>query len=289
MKKRKYKTRTVNIKQCLATTHPWVLTEWDTDKNGNLTPYNITYGVRKTVYWKCEKGHSWSCLLQVRLNNKKGKSECPECKKLSTKYPIIAKEWYFERNGKLTPSDVAAKSSKVVWWKCKHNHTHIWKCRIASRTTQNIGCPFCSKRKVHKSNCLATIHPNVASQWHKEKNGDLKPSDVFPNSLKRIYWQCKKNKLHVWRATCHSRNYRKTGCPYCAKVRIHVCDSISIKVPELMLEWHPTLNGKRTPYNVGANSILKVWWICKINPTHIWKEKVYLRTAGKGCFHCKKS
>ena len=33
--------------------------EWDYDKNGDLTPDNVSYGSNKKVWWKCKKGHEW--------------------------------------------------------------------------------------------------------------------------------------------------------------------------------------------------------------------------------------
>ena len=37
-------------------------------------------------------------------------------------------------------------------------------------------------------------------------------------------------------------------------------NSLLQKLPELAKQWHPTLNGKLTPYNVKAGVFKKVWW-----------------------------
>ena len=65
---------------------------------------------------------------------------------LASIYPEIAKEWNYEKNGKLMPEQIAPKSSKKVWWKCS-------KCGYEWITDPNHrsrgqGCPICaSKRK----------------------------------------------------------------------------------------------------------------------------------------------
>lgn len=60
--------------------------------------------------------------------------------------------------------------------------------------------------------------------------------------------------------------------------------------PELISEWHPTLNEDRTPYNTSYGSGYKAWWILqyydpKVNKMFVfeWRASVYHRTKGEGC------
>ena len=65
------------------------------------------------------------------------------------------------------------------------------------------------------SNGLAYLYPNLAAQWHPDKNGDLRPEQVTYGSGKRVWWICEDG--HVWRATVFSRaGKQKSGCPVCA-------------------------------------------------------------------------
>lgn len=51
------------------------------------------------------------------------------------------------------------------------------------------GCHYCSNRGVLRgSNDLATRHPEIARDWHPEKN-ELEPDDVVPGNVKR-WWKC---------------------------------------------------------------------------------------------------
>ena len=65
---------------------------------------------------------------------------------------------------------------------------HEWNAVIASRT-KGSGCPVCSNKKVLTGyNDLATTYPELATEWHPTKNGDLKPTDIIPNSKKKVWW-----------------------------------------------------------------------------------------------------
>ncbi len=131
--------------------------------------------------------------------------------------PDLAKEWHPTKNGTLTPRDVTPFSSKTVWWLCSKNKNHEWEAIIAHRNN-GIGCPYCSGQKVCIDNCLKTINPKLAKEWHQTKNGSLTPKEVTPNSNRKVWWLCSKNKSHEWDATINNRN-RERGCPYCFKKR----------------------------------------------------------------------
>ena len=46
---------------------------------------------------------------------------------------------------------------------------------------------------------------------------------------------------------------------------------------DLLLQWHPTKNGTRTPETVTFASHQKVWWICEQG--HEWEGSIYIRTS----------
>ena len=80
-------------------------------------------------------------------------------------FPDITKEWHPTRNGDLKPWDIAPSSNVRIWWQCSNNHDHIWRA-TANKRALGRGCPFCSGNRVHESNCLATVLPEVAQEWH---------------------------------------------------------------------------------------------------------------------------
>lgn len=56
-------------------------------------------------------------------------------------------------------------------------------------------------------------------------------------------------------------------------------------LPNLLREWHPTLNGELTPKQVSYGSKQKIWWQCEHG--HVWQAVVVNRTgADSGCPYC---
>ena len=85
----------VTLSNCLATKRPDLTLEWHPTKNGDLTPYDITYGCNKYAWWKClECGYEWKAKIFSRSCNNRGCSQCAESKGekqldiLLTKYDI---------------------------------------------------------------------------------------------------------------------------------------------------------------------------------------------------------
>lgn len=83
----------------LATANPELSEEWNYEKNNNLTPYDVTAGSHKKVWWLCGKGHPYEQFIIKRAN--RGYS-CPYCSghkvlrgfnDLATLNPRLAKEW----------------------------------------------------------------------------------------------------------------------------------------------------------------------------------------------------
>ena len=276
-------------KKSLAETHPEIAKQWHPSKNGDLTPYDITPGSSKKVWWKCPKGddHEYSSIVAGRTRGRK----CPICtgnkvvksNSLGTLNPELAKEWHPSKNGDLTAYDITPGSSKKVWWKCPKGDDHEWETSPNHRKYQ--GCSICAGKKVVKSNSFGTLNSELAKEWHPLKNGDLTPYDVLPNSHKKVWWKCRKGDDHEWLSQVSSR-FRGSKCPICTGNKVVKSNSLGTLNPELAKEWHPSKNGDLTPYDVLPNSNKKVWWKCLKDDDHKWKAYIYSRNEGKGCPIC---
>lgn len=141
-----YRTELKN--KSVGTLYPHLVLEWDTEKNGLLTPFMFTPGSGEKVWWICNMNHRWQASIVSRTKG----SKCPYCSgicvirgknDLATLRPDIAAEWNDEKNGELKPCNLKIKSNKKVWWKCKNGHE--WQAIISNRTNKNQGCPFCKK------------------------------------------------------------------------------------------------------------------------------------------------
>ena len=265
--------------------NPTIANEWNYKKNVNLKPENFFANSGKKVWWKCSKGHEW----QATISNRNKGYGCPYCSgrcaingenDLQTVNPTLAKEWNYEKNGNIKPENFTANSGEKVWWKCQNGHE--WQATIHSRNS-DIGCPYCSGRFAVKGETdLLTINPTLANEWNYEKNNGLTPTDVKPNSQKKVWWKCSKG--HEWQATISSRN-SGIGCPYCSgKLAIIGQTDLPTINPTLANEWNYEKNGDLKPENFTANSGKKVWWKC--SKGHEWQATIASRNNGNGCPYC---
>jgi superfamily II DNA or RNA helicase len=280
-----------SVTNSLANLYPEISKEWHPTKNGTLTPHQVVAGSGKNVWWKCPNGpdHEW----EGRIAHRGSGSGCPFCRglkssvtnSLANRYPEIAKEWHPTKNGTLTPDQVVAGSQKKAWWKCSHGSDHQWEAIIYSRVRGN-GCPFCSGKKVSVTNSLASLYPEIAKEWHPERNGKLTSAQVVAGSNKTFWWKCIKASDHEWKTSIAHR-VEGTGCPFCSSRKFSVTNTLASRCPEIAKEWHPTKNGSLTPDQVIAGIAKKVWWRCSIDPSHEWEALISNRTQhGRGCPAC---
>lgn len=263
----------------LATTHPQLATQWDAEKNGDLTPEQLSAGSHQKIWWRCEKGHSWQAAVSSRASG----CGCPVCANrvvvpgvndLATTHPQLAAQWHPTKNGDLTPQMVTYGHDRKVWWMCRKGHE--WQASPHTRVRMGSGCPVCANDVVLAGyNDLRTQYPVIAAEWHPEKNGNFTPEQVVSGSSRSAWWQCALG--HEWRAKIVDRTRSTNGCPYCAnkKVLAGFNDLASLE-PELAAQWHPELNGSLTPDQVTAGSARKVWWQCPEG--HTWRTAVCNRT-----------
>jgi hypothetical protein len=274
----------------LLKTNPALATQWHSELNKDLKVTDVSKGMDKKVWWKCEKGddHIWQAQIISRVRG----TGCPVCanKKvalsncLGTTNPTLSEEWDCVKNGPLTPFMVTEGSHKKVWWKCNKVKDHVWKATVYDRSIGK-GCPICVGQLVVKSNCLASINPEIASQWHLTQNGKLTPFNVTVNSGIKVFWQCINNDEHIWK-TSVAKRVSGSDCPFCTGQKVNSTNNLRTLYPEIADSWHSTKNGSLTPESIGACSSKKVWWKCSKGEDHIWRSSVAHRVNGRGCPVC---
>ena len=118
-----------------------------------------------------------------------------------------------------------------------------------------------TKKIITGVNDLATLYPEIASEWHPTKNGDKIPQNTAPKTQKMVWWLGKCG--HEWEATIANRTMNRSGCSVCAGRTVVVgINDLSTTNPALASEWHPTKNGTLTPQMVTSGSNKEVWWKC---------------------------
>ena len=135
----------------LATTHPEIAKRWHPTLN-ELKPTEVVAGCNSKAYFTCNKDsrhYFYTRIDHMILDD----IQCPVCANqtiivgvndLATTHPELIKEWDYEKNTNIRPTEVTYGNTKKVWWKCKNNHS--WKASIGSRAgNQKTGCPICKK------------------------------------------------------------------------------------------------------------------------------------------------
>ena len=202
----------------LMSQNPSLAEEWDYEKN-ITSPDKVMGASNKKYFWKCKLGHSWEATANNRLHNQ----GCPYCSNqrlligfndLKTKYPQVAAEWDYKKNGSLLPQNITYGTNKIVWWVDELNHS--WRASVNSRTKMKVGCPYCANVKLLTGfNDLETKRPDLAKEWNYSLNDNL-PSEYIVGSKKQVFWKCVYG--HVWKASIDNRCLG-TGCPICSGKR----------------------------------------------------------------------
>lgn len=267
---------------------PMLAREWHPEKNGTLTPRGVTLRSNRRVWWRCSDHleHEWRAAIDDRATG----SRCPYCSgrrvwsgyNLARCFPAIAAEWNERRNRGSAPDSVHPSLRRSVWWQCARGHE--WRASIAERTRRGSGCGQCSVTLRGTSHgTFAALHPGVAKDWCFGRNGELRPQDVGPRSARRVWWTCRRDRTHEWRASVAART-GGAGCPYCAGHRFPESESLATASPRVAAEWNRRRNGALSPQSVRPRSHRKVWWRCSAG--HEWRAMVANRTRGRGCPRC---
>lgn len=198
----------------LAHLYPEVAKEWDYQKNFPLTPDQVASASNKKVWWRCSKGHEWLASCEKRTLANRG---CPFCSNTRALpgyndfahcHPELLLQWDNEKNKDIFPNQVLPHSEKKVWWKCDKGHSYQM---MIGNKSNGAGCPICSSQVLDVHNCLATVRPDLLSQWDYSKN-TIDPSSVFSHSHIKVWWKCPLG--HSYKMWVYSKA-DGGGCPQC--------------------------------------------------------------------------
>jgi hypothetical protein len=200
--------------------YPKARRQFDRKKNKGINPYALP--VRTAAWWKCPvaSDHQWQSTFH------RGEGErCPFClghKPSSTHnlklLPTVAKEFHPTRNGNLRAKDIPIGSNRRIWWKCQAGPDHEWEAPVWVRTHKGkSSCPFCINKKLSITNCLATVAPHVAGEWHPVKNRPLTPKMVLAGAKVIAHWRCVECG-NEWQNRIYTRVKKGGNCPSCRSV-----------------------------------------------------------------------
>lgn len=296
---------------------PKIANQWHPLKNGSLSPDRVTVTSNRSVWWflsyndpKTGKhfDFEWVAPINGRVQNNSdcpyltGNAVWPGFNDLASRFPDIASQWNYRKNGELQPNKVLFSSPKKVWWIYPYDDirtgTHFefeWESRIYSRTVQGEGCPqLCGKQVEEGFNDLASQYPSVADQWHPSLNKHMEANAITYSSTKKVWWylpyydkETGKTIDFAWKAKVCNRTLGKTGCPYLTGHAVYSgFNDLASKYPNIALEWHTSRNGSQRPETVYCKSKTKYWWKCP-SCGNEWRASVYSRINGTVCPRCQ--
>lgn len=190
--------------------------EWAADLN-SIPFESISHGASRAKYWwRCTTcGWEWEATPYNRIH---GKTDCPACtgrvvterNSLGINRPDLIAWWDHEKNGGVTPFDVAIQGHGKFFFKCPNGHSYK---RPVYHMVSFGGCKYCAGQAATEDRNLRTTHPDLCKEWHPTLNGNLRPEDVLPGSNKKVWWRC--NHGHEWQASVSKRALRGDRCPDC--------------------------------------------------------------------------
>lgn len=187
-------------------------------------------------------------------------------------FPEINAQLHPVFNGEVDPSRVYAFEKKNYWFKCDQGPDHEWNAELYRRTRKGALCPFCTQRKLSVTNSLATRFPETAKKWHPTLN-DISPNDIMFGARAICWFQCQEHSDHVYRARLDTHTHTGVTCGFCNKTKKADPHNIAKLLPQLVKEWNPHLNIS-SPTQFSITSEREVWWRCRHNKQHMWKEKI---------------
>ena len=258
----------------LQTLNPSLSKEWNYEKNGVLTPVDVTPGSSKKVWWKCDRGHEW----QATVSNRTIGRGCPFCSsERRTSFPEYAIVYYLTKYGlEVMHSykeqgyelDIYIPSKKVAieydgyYWhenktkkdleknqKCKKDGIKLYRIREELPPLNDSSVDYVvQKNQKNLSKILAQILGEIIG---RSVDIDIEKDVIDIESLRE----------------------------YTEKQHSLVFSNL-----EIAKEWNYERNGELKPQNISANSNKKVWWKC--SKGHEWQARIDHRNSGSGCPYC---
>jgi len=231
----------------------------------------IYTGTGMNLEIECKCGNSFvKTLRDFKGSNK----QCGECNnKINWDFEKVKK--YVEDKGYNLLSERYIKNSQKLTM--SDNDGYLYYIGIA--TFQN-----CIPEKFHKTNPYTIQNIQL---WCKLNNKSFElVSDKYEGNSKHLKWKClNENCGEIFKASWGNISQNK-GCSYCGGLKVGLSNCLATKNPELSKEWHPTLNGGLTPYDVVCSTHKEVWWQCSKNQKHIWFTNINNRNKGRKCPYC---
>ena len=271
----------------LASTNPDLIREWNYDKN-EITPYQITKGSNKKVWWTCKQGHEFQMRVCSRTLENIG---CPVCnKERKTSFLEKAVFYYIKK------CFLDAKENESVSWLGKAEldiyipsinvgiefDGYYWHKNIEKDMKKDILCHENGVKLIRIRDDMCPKYESSAIKIIYGKNTALESLDdaiiELLNYLQKEFGTNVKFDVNV------DRDYSSIMDDFVTREKEN---SIATQRPDLLKFWDYEKNGKIKPEFVSQYSNKIFWWVCP-KCKQSYRMKVNDKTGQKhsGCPIC---
>ena len=259
---------------CLAVACPKVAAMLS-EKDKHLA-FDVTTGSGRKLTFVCpDCGQEFEAVIQnVVRSVSGGTTGCPVCagrkvvpgiNDLASQYPEVATMW--SSKNALSASEVAAKSNKKVFLKCRdcgHEFETDVIHAVRSVSGGTTGCPVCAGRKIVPGiNDLTSQCPEAAAMWSSKNK--LSASEVAVKSNRKAFFKCRdcgQEFEAMIKNVSNAVDTGTSGCPVCAgKKVIPGINDLASQCPEAAAMW--SSKNKLSASEVTARSSRKVFFKCR--------------------------
>ena len=255
--------------------------EWHPLKNGSLTPADVYPNARRTVWWKCEKGHEWQAAIYSR-NTGIG---CPQCQKhLQSSFPEKALFFYVSKY--FADALENYRSPIIQKWELDVYIPSLnvgieydgdkWHQNLERDYKKN---EFCELNEIHLFRIREPMCPQDCNTYKFVHYIHLK--NTSKHELEKSILTVLKH-LGVSNAIVNLSSDNHDILKLLNKKLS--AGSILCKAPHLLQEWDYSKNGDLSPENLNSGTKGKFYWICPIG--HSYQSTVAHRMGGNGCSVC---
>lgn len=261
----------------------YLLKEWNSERNTNFSPRDISFGCGKRIWWKCSRGHEWC----VSPSNRVQGTGCPVCSRTQTSFPEQAIAYYLSKSFSVLQRyrekgfelDVFLEEYNIgVEYDGMFYHTN----RTAKREQDKN--KYYTKRGFRliriKENKDKSAIEGDAIYYIPEKSNYLDNS--FNEMLRNLIFHLESiTGVQAYKDIDIIRDELAIREQYASIIKN---SSVAAIFPELVPEWDVKKNKGMTPDNFSANSHTKVWWKC--DKGHSWQADISSRNRKLGCPYC---
>jgi hypothetical protein len=166
-------------KNWLADTLPEIASQWHPAKNGKLTPQDVVWDSKRTIWWLADCcGYEWQ--ESPRSRDKYQRLRCPKCRtilgSLAWRDPGLAAEWSPDNPVSAWKIRPNASTAYLPQWVCATNPAHVWEASLSGRSN-GADCPEC--REAGKSKVELAHHAAAEERFPGARSGAVLRDRAF--------------------------------------------------------------------------------------------------------------